>query len=150
MEPWIEIERMPDPVPGLARRVAERAAWRAIVRRRLGDGVTVGYNKNGAPVLLDPPGSGFISVSHTRGWVAVIWSPEPCAIDIELRGRVLSAAVAKRYSISSMEDWCALEAEYKFRGLTGRDPAPGSVSFPPHPELVVAVISRRYTEPNRP
>jgi phosphopantetheinyl transferase len=150
MEPWIEIERLPHEASGLARRVAERAAWRAIVSRRLGNGVAVGYNKNGAPVLLEPPGSGFISVSHTRGWVAVIWSPEPCAIDIELRGRELSAAAAARYSISSPEDWCALEVAYKYRGLTDREPAPGSVSFPPHPELIVAVISHRYIEPNHP
>ncbi len=117
--------------------MAERAAWHAIVRELLGDDTTISYNKNGAPVLDE--GRGYISVSHTRGWVAVVWSPRPCAIDIELRDRKLSAAAAVRYSISSIEDWCALEARYKYAGLTGR-PAPDSVRFLPHPELVVAVI----------
>jgi phosphopantetheinyl transferase len=129
------------------------------VRRRLGlaDDSAIGYNKNGAPILRGEFGGkggkggnggtggtggelGYIGVSHTRGWVAVVWSPAPCAIDIELRTRTLSPAVAARYSIGSMEEWCALEAEYKFTGLTGRRPDPGSVRLLPHPELIVAVI----------
>lgn len=137
-ENWIEIRPLND-TPGLSHRVAERAAWRAIVRERLGEDTAIGYNENGAPVL--DPGRGYISVSHTRGWVAVIWSSAPCAIDIELRGRELSAAAAARYSIGTIEDWCALEAAYKFTGLTGHEPTPGSVEFLPHPQLVVAVIS---------
>jgi phosphopantetheinyl transferase len=113
------------------------------VRQRLGNDVSIGYNAAGAPVLND--GRGYISVSHTRGWVAVVWSPEPCAVDIELKTRRLSAAAGARYNITSIEDWCALEARYKFAGLTGRQPKPESdaVSFLPHPELVVAVILRR-------
>ncbi len=137
MDSWIEIRPLPD-TPGLSRRVAERAAWRAIVRERLGEDTAIGYNENGAPVL--DPGRGYISVSHTRGWVAVVWSPGPCAIDIEPHGRELSAAAAARYSIRTIEDWCALEAAYKFTGLTGLEPAPDSLHFLPHPELVVAVI----------
>ena len=150
MEPWIEIRPLPD-TPGLSRRVAERAAWRSVVRERLGEGVATDYNKNGAPVLKRAPMSegvpvsenapGYISVSHTKGWVAVVWSPAPCAIDIELRERVLLPAAAARYGIATMEDWCALEVRYKFTGLTGREPAAGSVRFLPHSELIVAVIS---------
>lgn len=136
MESWIEIRPLPE-VPGFARRVAERTAWREIVYERLGD-VSISYNKNGAPVI--DKGRGFISVSHTRGWVAVVWSPEPCAIDIELKNRGLSAAAAARYSIASIEDWCALEAAYKFAGLTGREPEAERVRFLEHTELVVAVI----------
>jgi phosphopantetheinyl transferase len=138
-EHWIEIRPLPEE-EGLSRRVAERAAWRAIVRQRLGlpDDTAIGYNKNGAPVLSER--LGFISVSHTRGWVAVVWSPEPCAIDIELKTRTLSEPAAQRYSITSIEDWCALEARYKFTGLTGNEPAPESVHFLSHPELIVAVI----------
>jgi hypothetical protein len=161
MDSWIEIRPL-EVAAGLSRRVAERAAWRAVVRERLGDDVVVGYNKNGAPVLEGAPGDeglpggdgssagdgssrgdgspGYISVSHTRGWVAVIWSTEPCAIDIELRDRTISEAAAARYSLGSMEDWCALEARYKYAGLTGREPAPDSVRFLPHPQLIVAVI----------
>lgn len=141
MHSWIEITPLPETV-GLGRRVAERAAWRAIVRRRLGvTDEAIGYNRNGAPVLMGT-GGGYISVSHTPGWVAVIWSPAPCAIDIELQGRRLPDGVAARYpSVVSIEDWCALEAAYKFEGLTGHPPPPGSVRFEPHPTLTVAVIS---------
>ncbi|MDR1670978.1 MAG: hypothetical protein LBR57_00480 [Alistipes sp.] len=138
MKQWIEIERLPETDSGIARRVAERAAWRDIVRRRLGPEVGFGYNKNGAPVLSGAA-RGFISVSHTRGWVAVVWSSGPCAIDIELRDRRLSSDAAARYNISSIEDWCALEARYKFTGLTGREPDPGTLRFLSHPDLVVAV-----------
>ena len=131
--------------PGLTRRVAEKTAWRAIVREKLGGDVTVGYNTNGAPVLTPAPGSpdssGYISVSHTRGWVAVVWSPTPCAIDIELNTRSLSAAARERYGFTRMEEWCALEAEYKYEGLTGTKPPSGSVRYVPHDSLIVAVIS---------
>ncbi len=137
MDPWIEIRPL-NPAPDLPLRVVEKAAWRSIVRERLGSATVVGYNKNGAPVLENAPG--FISVSHTKGWVAVIWSPTPCAIDIELRDRKLSPAAASRYGISTIDDWCALEASYKFEGLTGRPPVRGSVRFDPHPDLIVAVI----------
>jgi hypothetical protein len=163
MESWIEIERLPE-VSGFARREVERTAWRAIVRRRLGL-VEIGYNRNGAPILgpggpgrpggpgaghdagagpgtgpgTDPnAGLGYISISHTKGWVAVIWSPEPCAVDIERRDRALSADAAARYGITSIEEWCALEARYKFAGLTTAEPPP--VRFHTHPDLVVAVI----------
>ncbi len=137
MDSWIEIRPLPD-TPGLSRRVAERAAWRAIVRERLGADTSIEYNENGAPVV--DPGRGFISVSHTRGWVAVVWSPAPCAIDIELRDRKLPPSAAARYSLGTIGDWCALEARYKFTGLTGREAPPDSVRFLPHPELTVAVI----------
>ncbi len=143
MDFWIDIRPLPETSgeTGLSRRVAEKAAWRAIVRERLGlsDDSAIGYNKNGAPVLSD--GLGYIGVSHTRGWVAVVWSPKPCAIDIELRDRKISPAVAERMGIApEIEDWCAWEAAYKYKSVTGTAPAPSAVSFIPHPELVVAVI----------
>jgi phosphopantetheinyl transferase len=142
MDSWIEIERLPKTSgeTGLSRRVAERAAWRAIVRRRLGlSDDAIRYNKNGAPVLRD--GRGYIGVSHTRGWVAVVWSPEPCAIDIELRDRKISPAAAARMGIApEIEYWCAWEAAYKYKSVTGSAPDPSAVSFIPHPELVAAVI----------
>ncbi len=143
METWIEIRPLAI-TEGLARRAAEKAAWHAIVRERLGGDTAIAYNKNGAPVLAGTPG--YISVSHTRGWVAVVWSPAPCAIDIELRSRTLSPAARERYGFTRIEEWCALEAEYKYKGLTGTPPPPGSVRFEPHDTLVVAVIS---DTPNR-
>jgi hypothetical protein len=135
---WVEIERLPV-VEGFARRQVERAAAAEIVHRRLGADTTIGYNKNGAPVLGPGAGRGYISVSHTKGWIALVWSPEPCAIDIELKSRALSAGAADRYNISSIEDWCALEARYKFAGLTGREPDSAAIRFLSHPELIVAI-----------
>jgi hypothetical protein len=148
MKTWIEI-RPVEVTAGLARRAAERAAWRAIVREKLGDDIAVEYNGNGAPVLLPAPGPatppGCIGVSHTRGWVAVVWSPGPCAIDIEPKSRPLSPAAAERYGFTTMEEWCAFEAEYKYEGLAGHPPARGSVRFEPHDQLIVAVISDTET-----
>jgi len=140
VDSWIEIRPL-EGAAGLSRRVAERAAWRAIVRERLGlsDDDAIEYNSKGAPVLRG--GRGFISVSHTRGWVAVVWSAAgPCAVDIELRTRRLSAAAAERYSIASIDDWCALEAAYKYESVAGTAPDPARIEFLPHPELAVAVI----------
>ncbi len=144
MEPWIEIRPLETAgeaggvATGLSRRIAERAAWRAIVRERLGPDVAVEYNRNGAPVLIGA--LGHISISHTIGWIAVIWSPAPCAIDIEPRTRPLPPGAAERYGIATIDDWCALEAAYKYEGLTGRKPPPGRLRFLPHPELTVAII----------
>ena len=137
MTSWIEIRPIPE-LKGIFRREAEGAAWRAIVRERLGQDTAISYNENGAPVLEKE--RGYIGVSHTRGWVAVVWSPEPCAIDIEPADRKLSPAAAARYSLSSISDWCALEAAYKYQGLTGIAPPRSAVTFLPHPVLIVAVI----------
>lgn len=142
MTGWIEIRRIPQR-QGVTRREAEGAAWRAIVHERLGQNITISYNKNGAPVLSAPAEAtypGFIGVSHTRGWVAVVWSPEPCAVDIELKSRTLAPEVARRYSIESIEDWCTLEALYKYKSLTGTDADKAEVKLLPHPELVVATV----------
>lgn len=159
---WIEIRPVPD-IEGASRRdrrMAETAAWRAIVRERLGSGIGISYDNNGAPLLdrtpdadalpaghpgrhghISHPGHpGHISVSHTKGWVAVLWSPEPCAIDIEPVERELPPAAAARYSIGSISDWCALEAAYKYKSVSGREPDPARLRFHPHPHLVVAVI----------
>ncbi len=111
-------------------RAEQTAAWQAIVRERLGEGVEISYVVDGRPVIEN----GFISVSHTRGWVAVVYNPAgPCAIDIELKSRVLSDRVRQRYGLGSMRDWCARETVYKY----GR---PAEVRFIDHPELVVATI----------
>lgn len=97
---------------------------------------------------------GYISVSHTKGWVAVMYDPRrPCAVDIELRSRPLPESVARRYGLRSMDDWCAREAQYKHscqRPPATPDVAQGTsaksrseiptVRFLPHPDLIVAVI----------
>lgn len=133
MAGWLEIRPIEK-----AGRQAETAAWQAIVRERLGN-VEVKYNENGAPVLARSSG-GYISVSHTRGWVAVVYSDSPCAVDIELKSRTISSAVATRMNIEpDVAAWCAFEARYKYRSVEPSEPVP-PVSFHPHPELVVAII----------
>ncbi len=109
------------------------------MREKLGSDVKIEYRKTGVPTLGGAPG--FISASHTRGWVAVIWSPEPCAIDIEPKTRAISFNVTARYGFTTIEEWCAYEAGYKYESLTGHKPPPDSVRFMPHPDLTVAVIS---------
>jgi hypothetical protein len=95
--------------------------------------------KKGAPEVGGA--GGFLSVSHTKGWVAVVWSAAgPCAIDIEPRDRKISAAVAARYSIDSVARWCALEAAYKYESVAGVAPDPARITFPPHPTLTIALI----------
>lgn len=147
-------------------RRAEWLGWRAIVRERFFaegfariDSVGIGYGPGGEPVLLgegsgiDGVGGGhadrggmrnplgYIGVSHTKGWVAVVWSPEPCAIDVELKTRSVSPVAAERMGIvPNVEAWCAWEAAYKYRCAAGIEAAPEMVRFHDHPELVVATI----------
>ena len=103
-------------------RRCEVLAWRAIVRRELGQGVKISYDEYGAP-QVDTPGT-YISISHSRGEVAVAISDQPCAVDIEhlnrdfrrVAGRYLSSleqTLAERYDLFA-EMWSAKEALYKF------------------------------------
>jgi phosphopantetheinyl transferase len=144
---WLEIRPVPVDPEALRGRVKEEEwnhaatmnpvsrrsewlTWRAVVRERLGRDVAISYDAEGAPVV----NRGHIGVSHTRGWVAVVWSPEPCAVDIELLTRNISPTTASRY-ISAEERtladsveplfpvavWCAKEATYKYARTPGLD-----------------------------
>jgi phosphopantetheinyl transferase len=92
--------------------------------------IAISYDSSGAPVV----GKGYIGVSHTRGWVAVVWSPEACAVDIELAARNISHSTTSRFISSeerSLADssnplfpasvWCAKEAAYKYARTPGLD-----------------------------
>ncbi len=147
-EPWLEIRRVPEDIETLRERVtnaewetaaamgsaarrAEWLAWRAAARERLGREITITYDDNGAPALEQSRGC--LGVSHTRGWVAVIWSPNRCAVDIEHTSRDVSRTAARFISDEErgLEDsadplfpisvWCAKEALYKFAGMPGLD-----------------------------
>jgi phosphopantetheinyl transferase len=101
-----------------------------LTRERLGRDVAISYDADGAPVV----DRGYISVSHTCGWVVVVWSPEPCAVDVESATRNISQVTLRRF-ISSEEStladssdprfsvavWCAKEAAYKFAHIAGLD-----------------------------
>ena len=105
-----------------ADRRCEVLAWRAIVRRELGEGAHIFYDEYGAPKVELP--DTYISVSHSRGTVAVLFADRTCAVDIEqtdrdfrkVASRYLSQreqALAEQYDLFA-EMWCAKEALYKY------------------------------------
>ena len=114
---------------GSAKRRCEVLAWRAMVRRELGDEVAISHDEYGAP-QVDTPNI-YISISHSRDRVALLISDSPCAVDIEdtarnfrnVSSKYLSAAeqlLAERYDIFA-EMWCAKEALYKYHRKGGLD-----------------------------
>lgn len=124
-EEWQRAGRM-NPVS----RRAEWLAWRAIVRERLGRDVSITYDPVGAPQV----DVGHIGVSHTKDWVAVVWSSERrCAVDIESASRDVSHVSSRFVSkeehrlsdtsnpLFTISVWCAKEALYKYAGEPGLD-----------------------------
>lgn len=114
---------------GSASRRSEVLAWRTIVRRELGSEVTISHDEYGAP-KVDTPDT-FISVSHSRDRVAVLFSDRACAVDIEsaerdfrkVASRYLSAeeqALAEQNDLYA-EMWSAKEALYKYHVKGGVD-----------------------------
>ena len=110
-------------------RRCEVLAWRAIVRRELGADVQIDYDEYGAP-KVDMPAT-YISVSHSKGDVAVLISDAPCAVDIEQTNRDFCKVashylsereldLAKEYNLFA-EIWCAKEALYKYHRKGGVD-----------------------------
>lgn len=110
------------------RRQAEYLTWRAAVYRELG-AVRIGYDAAGGPVLIDDPRH--IGVSHGGGWVAVVISDCPCAVDIESEARrftraaphFLTAAEAALIADARAAGvvWCAKETLYKLARRPGLD-----------------------------
>lgn len=148
--PWIDLRPIPDKIDclrewvtdeewekalqfGSDSRRREWLAWRALIRERVGRQTAIFYNGKGAPVL--DPGLGWIGVSHCRGYVAVVWSESPCAIDIEPLSRNFAAVLSRCCSDAerSLADahhplfpaalWCAKEALYKYGSQQGIESA---------------------------
>ena len=105
-----------------ANRRSEVLAWRAIVHRELGQDVEIFYDEHGAPKVNKP--DTYISVSHSKGVVAVLFADSACAVEIEhtdrdfgrVANRYLSQSeqmLAEQYGILA-EMWCAKEALYKY------------------------------------
>lgn len=109
---------------GGARRRAEWLMWRAIVCREL-PGAEIGYDDAGAPVVENYPVH--VSVAHCTGWVAVVISDGPCAVDIEPSGRDLGHtperfATERELALGDpLAIWCGKEALYKYAGRRGLD-----------------------------
>ncbi len=159
----IEAGRMTSP-----RRRNEWLLWRAVVREHLGADTVIDYDSVGAPVLCNR--NGHISVSHCMHEVAVMYSPDRCAIDVESLSRDFSG-ISRRYLndvelgiVSSFGQdglaaaWCVKEAVYKYIGrpqagllrdiaITGCAPGQGTVTVdtPWTERLQVTVRFRPYT-----
>ena len=114
---------------GAVSRRAEALAWRGIVRRELGNEVVISYDEFGAPEVNIP--DQYISVSHSRDYVAVMFADRPCAVDVEdskrdfrrVASKYLTAeeqALAEQYDLYGAM-WCAKEAMYKYYRRGGID-----------------------------
>lgn len=126
------LERRADYAPFLERVSAEKRrqehlASRVLLKELLGEEARVDYRPTGAPFLARAPL--FISVSHTRDYVAVILDSRPTGIDIEYRSdRILK--IRSRFMSPEEEEgidpehevehllihWCAKETLFKIIG----------------------------------
>lgn len=114
---------------GSENRQREALAWRAIVRRELGAECRISYDEWGAPEV-DVKNT-FISVSHSKNQVAVLFSDAPCAVDIEQAERNFRKVASRYLSDDELalaeskalfaELWCAKEALYKYHKKGGLD-----------------------------
>lgn len=113
-------------VPGLNFRQRERRAVEGLLRAMLPDhDVILSHNADGKPVLNTGHS---VSISHTRGYAAVMLSPTRLVgIDIEymsdrveriverfLRPDELSMLNRQFSTINYLKSWCAKEAAYKY------------------------------------
>lgn len=100
-------------------RQKEKLAVRAILDSLFGAEVELSHDGNGRPLLAN----GYnVSISHTRGWVAVIVSRSRCvAIDIEylsprvlkIKDRFLRTDETADTVATAMLHWCTKETLYK-------------------------------------
>ncbi len=113
-------------------RQAEWLAARLLLAEMLGHEARIAYFPSGAPYLPDEPFH--LSLSHTRGFVALSLSPERTGIDIEyrsdrvrkIRSRYLSPAeeafIDPRHETEHLlVCWCAKETLFKLVDLPGMD-----------------------------
>ncbi len=117
-----------------AKRQAEVASWRSLLRSTFSITSDILYHPSGAPYIFGY--EGFISVSHSSEYVAVMISEVPCAVDIESISRNFER-VSSRY-VSTFESeliadgakekplllpilWSAKEVLYKLSPLDGLD-----------------------------
>lgn len=107
-----------------------------IVNHYFGYEVKVSHRESGAPFLVGLPvdQSKNITISHTKSYVAVIISDEPCGVDIESVDRDTSRVESRFASLAekaicravfphnpALMVWCAKEALYKFYDQRGVD-----------------------------
>lgn len=114
-------------------RQQEWLTTRVLLKELIGEELLIAYRTDGAPYL--PDSSLHISISHTRGYAAVLLQKTPAAgIDIEycsdrvlkIRHRFLSPAENAAIDPSHETEhllvhWCAKEALFKMIGRQGVD-----------------------------
>ncbi len=113
-----------------AKRRAEVASWRNLLREAISTSADILYHTSGAPYIVDS--TDFISVSHSSTHLAVMVSTLPCAVDLESTTRNFER-VASRY-VTPFEAkldpstapllpllWSAKEVLYKISPLAGLD-----------------------------
>lgn len=112
------------------KRRREWLAVRALLREHAGPELTIAYTPAGAPRLE----KGWLSISHTDGYAALLYAPAPCGLDIESPARDFSRT-ARRFVNETEASfrrelppnffhallWCAKEAAYKRMGIPGLD-----------------------------
>lgn len=109
---------------GVNKRAIEKGGIKLLLEE-LGYGKDeIGYKQTGQPCFEDRSGS-FLSVSHAKGWFAVIIGSEPVGIDIQTQSSRLKAGqdyFRNENELSFSEDeaalhliWGAKEAFYKFK-----------------------------------
>lgn len=109
------------------KRRQERLASRVLLKELLGEEVRVDYHSTGAPFLACVPL--YISISHTKDYVAVILDKRPTGIDIEYRSdRILKirsrfmnpeeeAGIDLEHEVEHLLiHWCAKETLFKIIG----------------------------------
>lgn len=139
-----------------ASRRAEALAWRAVVRRELGSEVAISYDEFGAPEVNIP--NQYISVSHSRDVVAVMFASQPCAVDVEnsrrdfrrVASKYLTTeeqALAERYDLFGAM-WCAKEAMYKYHRRGGIDFLRDTIikAYRPEDDTLVATLMNNMLE----
>lgn len=67
---------------GVNKRLLEKAGIQHLLQELGYDQAEIGYRETGQPYLKETPGS-FLSVSHAKGWFAVMVGTEPVGIDIQ-------------------------------------------------------------------
>ena len=114
------------------KRRQERFASRVLLKELLGEEVRVDYHSTGAPFLACVPL--YISISHTKDYVAVILDKRPTGIDIEYRSdRILKirsrfmnpeeeAGIDLEHEVEHLLiHWCAKETLFKIIEQEGVD-----------------------------
>ena len=113
--------RLPADTPRGAKRQQERAAAHSLLAAMLGRPVAILHAADGAPLVEGHQ----ISISHTRGFLAILLSrSRRVGVDIEYRSdrRIASRFLRPDESASSTDDlltcWCVKEAVYKLRSAS--------------------------------